>query len=136
MSKDSKIKTILNFVKGLDSFETYGRGFRIENGVLTLTSENESPTHDQEISTVFLNDEMPINEFVSKVESPKFQLCEAFIKRLEVDFTDHFKAKYITGLLDDTSTTLVKFTRIKGCRQEFASREEDVDMTPWKPEPE
>ena len=136
MSKDSKIKKILNFVKGLDNPETYGRGFRIENGVLTLNSENENPTLDNEISTVFINDEIPLNEFASKIENPKFQLSETFMKRLDVDFTDHFKDKYITGLLDDTSTTLVQFTRIKSCRQTFASREEDVDMTPWKPEPE
>ena len=136
MSKSSKVKDILSIAKGLESSEKYGRGFEIENGTLILTKETETPDSVEVVSFIMRFDNTPINEFVSKVNRPKFKPSEAFMKRLEIQFTDHFKTKYIKGVVDDTSKDLIQYktewtdsehpkTKAE-ILNSFPSREEDV----------
>ena len=131
MSKSSKVRDILSIAKGLEVNERYGRGFEIENGTLILTKETETPDSVEVVSFICQYDNTPINEFVSKVNSPKFKPSEAFMKRLDIEFTDHFRAKYMTGLADVTSKTLIQYSIDKRAKQTFASREVDVNVPEW-----
>lgn len=131
MSKSSKVRDILSIAKGLEVNERYGRGFEIENGTLILTKETETPDSVEVVSFICQYDNTPINEFVSKVNSPKFKPSEAFMKRLDIEFTDHFRAKYMTDLADVTSKTLIQYSIDKRAKQTFASREVDVNVPEW-----
>jgi hypothetical protein len=131
MDKNNKVNKILSIAKGITYEDRYGRNFTVSDGTLTLEKETETPNNPEGVSFVMRHDDTPVNEFVSKVNSPKFKPSEAYMKRLEIQYTDHFRTKYIVGLVDDTSTELIQFTIDKRGKQTFASREEDVDVPEW-----
>ena len=124
MRKSDKIQSILSTAKGLE--------YSVTDGILTLEKEEETPGNPEGVSFIVKGDDVPVNQYVNKVNNPKFKLSEAFMKSLGIQFTDHFKNKYITGIVDDTSKELIQFTIDKRAKQTFASREEDVDLTPQK----
>ena len=109
MEKSKKIRQILSVVKKADNSDLYNRSFDIGNGTLILNNEDSQPARPDQYSVVVKSDRMPINEFVSKVENHSFKPSVAFMKRLDIEFTDHFKTKYITSSIDDTTSEIIIF---------------------------
>ncbi len=107
MNKNNKIKQILSVVKKVNSSDLYSRSFDIENGTLILNNESMEPARPDQFSIIVQSDKEPINEFVSKVKNHSFKPSVAFMKRLDVVFTQHFKTKYITSPIDDTSEIII-----------------------------
>ncbi len=129
MDKTKKVNKILSFAKGQSIEDKYGRNFTISNGTITLEKETETPDNPEGVSFVVRGDDIPVNEFVSKVDNPKFKPSESFMKRLDIKYSVHFRTKYILGIVDDTSDQLIQYVKDKRAKQTFANREEDIDMT-------
>lgn len=134
MSKQDKINQILFFAKGKEFNKPYGRRFTVENGTLTLISEIEIPGNPEPVSFITKFDDLPINEFNSKVSNPIFKPTTQFLIELSIKFTDSFKQNHLNNKSDKikNESTDIIYSIAKNCKQTFASREEDVDMTPWK----
>jgi len=134
MSKQDKINQILFFAKGKEFNKPYGRRFTVENGILTLISEIEISGNPEPVSFITKFDDLPINEFNSKVSNPIFKPTTQFLIELSIMFTDSFKQNYLNNKSDQVKneSTDIIYSIAKNCKQTFASREEDVDMTPWK----
>lgn len=93
--KQLKITKILSYAKGKFQEKSYGRNFVIEQGILILNSEIETPGNPETVSFISKVDNIPINEFQSKVENNVFKPTVQFMNKLSVKHTSSFANKYL-----------------------------------------
>lgn len=130
MSKQDKINQILFFAKGKELNKPYGRKFTVENGILTLISEIETPSNPEPVNFMTKFDEIPVNEFNSKISNPVFKPTNQFMNGLSIKFTDTFKQNHLNNKPDHVKnkSTDIVYTIDKRAKQTFASNESEVEM--------
>ena|ERR1035437_7305071 len=130
MSKRDKINQILFFAKGTEFNKPYSRRFTVENGILTLIREIETPGNPEPVNFITQFDDIVVNEFYSKINNPIFKPTIQFMSGLSIKFTDSFKQNHLNNKSDPVKneSTDIIYSIAQNCKQTFASNESEIDL--------